>query len=69
MKFLSEFFLLDFSLRYELMKRWVEETESNRLAVHYLHGALDSSLDEWFKLCKCRLPLFIVLSKNHLAEL
>ena len=68
MKLLSKLVLLELSLWNELMERWVEETECNRHAVHYLHCTLNCSLDEWLELCKSSLTLIISLCKDQLAE-
>ena len=68
MKLLCKLLFLDLGLRNELMERWVEKTEGDRLAVHNLQCTFDSSLDVWLKLGKSSLSFIVALCKNHLAE-
>ena len=68
-EFLGKFLAFLRSLRHKLVERRVEETEGDRLAVHYLHCALHRCLDERLEFCEGCTPFIVGLGQNHLAEL
>ena len=61
-------FLLFLGLGHELVKRRVQETEDDGLAVHDLQRALDGGLHVRLQVGQGGLALFVRVAKNHLAQ-
>ena len=68
-KFAGDLLLLLLRLGNELVERRVEKAEYNRLAIHDLHGALDSGLHVRLEVSEGSLALHVSVAEDHLAKL
>ena len=65
---ISQFLNISFLCRNELMKRWIQETDGNRISFQSFIQCFEVSLLIWKNLIKSSLTLFYCIGADHLTE-
>ena len=65
---LSHCLLTSLIVRYELVERWIEQTNINVATIHSLKDTIEVGLLIWKKLCKSLLATLYRVSQDHLTH-